>query len=133
MMRGSNRIIGIGSKRFQYNSLKRLGQAQNDLIFEGFLCIEEPMVPGVAKCISRCKASGIRVILLCREESENNQALAVSMGIAQNASECISIEKIKTMKEDLLRAQYLDLFHVRGSAQRSAAVYHEMAPGGLRI
>lgn len=104
MMRGSNRIIGIGSKRFQYNSLKRLGQAQNDLIFEGFLCIEEPMVPGVAKCISRCKASGIRVILLCREESENNQALAVSMGIAQNASECISIEKIKTMKEDLLRA-----------------------------
>lgn len=104
LMRGNNRILAVASKRHPYNSLVRIGQAQSDLIFEGFLCIEEPMIPGAAKYISQCKAAGMRIILFCKDVAENNKAMAISMGIAKDSSECTTLAEISKMKEDLIRA-----------------------------
>ena len=56
---------------------------QTDLIFEGFLSLERPLLPGAAKQVRRLQEAGIRVLAYSERESLANRYLAGSVGLIQ--------------------------------------------------
>ena len=102
--REAYRVIGVASKTTIHKTLKRLEACQTDMIFEGFMAVREPMLPGAAKNISKCQAAGIKVIMLCEDISENNRHLAESLGIAHDYTDVINTHELAEMKDGLFRA-----------------------------
>lgn len=98
------RVIGVASKTTIHKTLSRIEACQTDMIFEGFMAVREPMLPGAAKNISKCQAAGIKVIMLCEDISENNRHLAESLGIAHDYTDIINTHNISQMKDGLFRA-----------------------------
>ncbi len=104
LMRENYRVIAVATRNSPYNSLRRLPACQNDLTFEGFICIKEPILPDAAKNIARCQNAGIRVIMFSSDISENNRSLAKNLGIAKSDEETVSIAQLSAMKDELIRA-----------------------------
>ncbi len=98
------RVIGIASKNTDYNNLTRLNACQKDMIFEGFLCIREPLLVGAAINISKLQKAGIKVIMTTAEMTDNNRYIAAALGIIKNDSETLTSTRMSTMRDGLLRA-----------------------------
>ena len=119
LMRDNYRVIAIATKNSPYNSLKRLPACQNDLIFEGYICIKEPILPDAAQNIARCKNAGIRVIMFTSDISESNRSLAKTLGIAEKDEDMISIAQLSQMKDAVIRANlsHYNLYEGLNNAQ----------------
>ncbi len=100
----SYRVIAIASKDTVFNNLMRLASAQTDLTLEGMIAIKESVLPDAAKNVSRCRAAGIRVILLCDDDDESNLSFAASLGIATSAAEIATSAELQGSKDALFRA-----------------------------
>ncbi|MBE6638050.1 MAG: cation-transporting P-type ATPase [Ruminococcaceae bacterium] len=111
LMRENYRVVAVATRPSPYNNLRRLAACQNDLTFEGFICIEEPMLPEAAKNVKRCQNAGIRVIMYSSDISESNRSLAKTLGITSHDEEAISIIQLSQMKEDMIRAN-LSIYNV---------------------
>ena len=97
------RVIAIASKNTTYTNLTRIVSCQSDLTFEGFICIREPLLPGAAMNISRCKSAGIKVIMICDDTDGNNRYIANALGIVSREDEIITSQQMAVMKEGLFR------------------------------
>ena len=87
MMRQSHRVIAIASGASKYNSLTRLSELYKDLTLEGIIAFNEPVLPGAAYMISKCREAGIKVALFTRDVSEKNEHFARSVGIIRNSKD----------------------------------------------
>ncbi|MBE6672201.1 MAG: cation-transporting P-type ATPase [Ruminococcaceae bacterium] len=103
LMREHYKVVAVATKNSVYNNLRRLPACQNDLTFEGFICIQEPILPDAAMNIARCRNAGIRVIMFSSDISEGNRSLASSLGIIQHEDEAVSIAQLSQMRDDLIR------------------------------
>lgn len=105
------RVVAVATRVSQYNTLTRLGAAQNELNFEGFLAIREPILHGAAKNVAMCRAAGMKVVMLCDDVSPNNRYLAEAIGVIKDERECIDASALANMKIGLFRAN-LDLYRL---------------------
>lgn len=103
LMRENYRVVAVATRPSPYNNLRRLAACQNDLTFEGYICIEEPILPDAAKNIARCRNAGIRVIMFSHDISESNRCLGKALGIIRNDEDAVSIAQLSQMKDDLIR------------------------------
>jgi len=103
MIKEAYRVVAVASKDTIYNNMKRLSSCQSDLIFEGFLAIREPLLPGAAKNVSKFNSAGIKVIMVCPDVSEHNTCLAKTLGVVKDDSEVITGAQICKMSEDDFR------------------------------
>ncbi len=101
MMRSSYRVIAVASKNSSYSTLKRVGTCQSELIFEGLIAIKEPMLSGAALNVSKCRAAGIRVIMMCDDSSVNNLFIAQATGVISGDETVLHSSEMSGMKEDL--------------------------------
>jgi len=101
LSRQSYRLIAVASKVTNYNSLKRIGACQTDMVFEGIVALREQILPGVAKNISDCKAAGIKIIMLCDDIGEHNIKLAEAIGVVKNREEAVSGEDLNMLGDDM--------------------------------
>ncbi len=99
LMRQAYRVVAIASKNSRFNSLTKLKDSQNELIFEGFIALIEPILPGVSKTVSRCRTAGMKVMLFSDEVSEKNYQIARAIGMVASRSEVISGEKLRDIVE----------------------------------
>lgn len=104
MTKQAYHVIAVASKVFEYNNLQFIGAAQTELVFEGFLAVREPVLEGAALQVEKCRSTGIRVIMLCDDSSENNIAVAESVGIIKSRSEVVTSEQLIDMGNDMFRA-----------------------------
>lgn len=111
LARESYRVVAIASRDTIYNNLKRLSACQSDLTLEGFLAIQEPILPEAAKNLLRCRNHGLKVIMLTPDVSENNIILAENLGLSAKREQCITGYELSHMKEGLFRAN-LDVYSV---------------------
>ncbi len=111
MARESYRVLAIASRDTIYNNLKRLSACQTELTLEGLIAIREPVLPDAAKNILRCRNSGLKVIMLTPDVSENNVILAENLGLAPHRDQCVTGHELSRMKEGLFRAN-LDVYTV---------------------
>ncbi len=101
MMHNSYRVMAVASKNSSYSTLKRIGSCQSELIFEGLIAIKEPMLSGSALNVSRCRAAGIRIIMMCDDSSINNRFLAQATGVISGDETVLHSSEMSNMKEDL--------------------------------
>lgn len=101
--RAAYRVVGIATKTTADSDLTRIENLQSDLNFEGFLAIREPILPGVAKNMSRLRAADINVIMLCDDLSENNLQIAKTAGIADNSTDVIQSKQMDKISDGMLR------------------------------
>lgn len=111
LARQSYRVIAVASKDTVYNNLRRVSNCHNELTFEGFLAIREPILPDAAKNVLRCKNAGLKIIMLASDESENSAIVAESLGIMSGSEQIITGRELSGMKEGLIRAN-LDRYTV---------------------
>lgn len=103
LSRKSYKIVAIASKITHYNNLRRMISCQSEMIFEGFYAIRERMLPGAAKNISDCQASGIKVIMLSDDIGEHNRVLAEALGIVKKQEEIVNGKELSLLKDELFR------------------------------
>ncbi|MBE6631675.1 MAG: cation-transporting P-type ATPase [Ruminococcaceae bacterium] len=118
------RIIGVASKNFAFNTLDRIRSAQNELVFEGFLAIREPILFGAAKQISRCKAAGIKVMVLSDDINMSNFSFAKVMGILDEENQVLTGAQMYKLGENELKEKVKDmrLFQNLSTAQKRLLV-----------
>lgn len=101
--RNNRQPVAVATKSYRYNTLMRVGEAQEDLIFEGFLAIEKPFLPDSAKEVLRMRDAGMRVIVYCREEGAENRHLARALGIATKDRQVIRRSDLVNMNEGIFK------------------------------
>ncbi len=103
LTKSSYRVAAVATGQTGYNNLRRIGSIQSDLTFEGFIAIREPLQPGIAQTIARCKAAGIHVIMTTDKYAENDKYLAIAVGIIENERGILTGVTADSMHRDLLR------------------------------
>ncbi len=109
LTRESYRVFAVASRDTIYRSLRRLSACQSDLTLEGLIAIREPALPDAAKNLLRCRNSGLKVIMLTSDVSENNVILAENLGLATRPEQCVTGYELAGLKEGLFRAN-LDVY-----------------------
>jgi len=109
LAKNSYSVAAVATGVSGYNNLQRIGAIQSDLTFEGLIAIKEPLQPGIAETVERCKKAGIRVIMTTEKYAENDKYLAMSIGIVENEKGILTSAKYDAMKPDMLRTD-LPLF-----------------------
>ncbi len=100
LMRESYCVIAVATALSRYNRLKRIGDLQKEMTFEGFIGLKEPVLPGAARAIESMAGPGnagksgradksLHTVLLCRDRSEKNFQLAKSLGLLSEREEAI--------------------------------------------
>ncbi len=100
MMRGGRQVTAIASTLTAARGLASLGDLAGQLTFEGLLCFDQPLLPGCAKTVRKLQEAGLRVILLCPEESERGYYLAEALGILDDRSQSVTEAAIREMGND---------------------------------
>ncbi|MBQ7325263.1 MAG: cation-transporting P-type ATPase [Clostridia bacterium] len=104
-MRGGYQLTAIATALTESDRIADLGKLDRQLTFEGLLTLEQPMLPGCAKTVSKLKDAGIRVILFSPEEGERYTSLAESLGIIESSDKnsITAGELSQLSEEDLLK------------------------------
>ncbi len=97
LMRQAYRVIAVASKTSRFNSLTKLRDSQNELIFEGFIALMEPILPGVSQTISRCRSAGMKLMIFSDDISEKNYQIARAIGMISSREDVISGEKLRAI------------------------------------
>ncbi len=100
LMRQAYRVVAIASKTSRFNSLTKLRDSQNDLIFEGFIALIEPILPGVSQTLSRFNKANIKVMLFCDDVSEKDFQIARAIGMVQSRENVITGEEIRALGDE---------------------------------
>ena len=95
--------VAVATKNSVYNSLQRIADCQQDLIFEGFLLIEKPLLPDAAKQILKLREAGVQVLAYSRGDAEEYRYLANALGIAHTPDEIVSSGELTHMSEEIFR------------------------------
>ena len=134
LIKSSYKVAALASGVTGYNNLQRIGSIQSDLTFEGFIAIREPLQPGVAQTLARCKAAGVKVILTAERFTESDKYLAMSVGIIKDEREILTEGRMLSMSQDLLRAN-LPLYNMYCGipAGRLAELVSMLRADGARV
>lgn len=103
MAKRSYRVIAVASGTTEYEKVVKPSLLQKDLTFEGFLGIREPILPGVALHIQKCKEAGISVLMMTDDEDENHISFAKTLGIIDGDDEVMTGSAAGRMKEAIFR------------------------------
>lgn len=103
LTKSSYKVIALATGVTGYNNLARIGSIQSDLTFEGFLVLREPLQPGIAQTIARCRSAGIRVIMTTESYAESDKYLAMSIGIIDSEKGILTGAAAEAMRDDMLR------------------------------
>ncbi len=114
----NNRVtVAVATKNSAYNNLSRIVDCQSDLILEGFLFIEKPLLPGAAKQILKLRDEGIKVMVYSEEEGEEYRYLAYALGIAKEKSQSIRSRELATMDEEIFRINLKNYMFFEGFSE----------------
>ncbi len=94
MAKRSCRVIAVASGLTEYSKVVKPSLIQRELTFEGLLAIREPILPGVAMNIQKCKENGMAVVLLTDREDENHISFARALGLIDREDEAIGGSQI---------------------------------------
>lgn len=83
----------------------RVTACQTELVFEGFIFMERPLLPDVAKELRRLRDAGIKVFCYSDTESEENRALARALGIVREEKNIARMSLLKNAEEGIFRAK----------------------------
>lgn len=101
--RNNRRPVAVATKFSRFNNLLRIGEAQNDLIFEGFVAIEKPFLTGAPKEVLRLRDAGVRLMIYCPDEGQEHWYRARALGVVTKEEQVVRLSDLKEMSEDIFR------------------------------
>ncbi len=82
-------------------------ELETDLIFVGFMGLEDPPRPEVPEAIEKCRGAGIKVIMITGDASRTAVAIAKQIGLVKNNPLVIEGHEINAMTDGELREKLL--------------------------
>lgn len=102
--------INESNKTSMLRDIKKYGEYEQDAVFIGIVCIQDPPREEVGGAIAQCKVAGIRVIMITGDSKETATAIAQKLDI---------LEKGQDVATSVFTG---DQFENMNAAQRKAAV-----------
>ena len=127
MMRQSQRVIAVASGPSKYKTLIKISELYHDLVFEGLICFDEPVLPGAAYSVKRCREAGIRPVLFSEKEDERSLMLASTLGIVneKNGDVIMTASEARKMDTDIFVTEltHCNLFCGFNAAERRKIIH----------
>ncbi len=134
IMRQSHHVAALASTLTADCRIASLGDLTGQLTFEGLIAFDQPLLPGSAMTVNRCKEAGIKLILFCPEESEKNYYLAQTLGILEDRSQAVSSSEIDNMGEALFLTNFPNYRLYQGlSLSRRKKILHLLKERGETV
>jgi magnesium-transporting ATPase (P-type) len=76
------RVLAFASRRLEGSVDRPVAEAEQELTFLGLVGLEDPIRPEVPTAIERCKAAGIRVIMITGDHPNTAASVARTVGIS---------------------------------------------------
>ena len=108
LMRMSCTVLAVATTTSRYNRIKRIDELHSGMVFEGFVCLEEPVLKDSAKMLKACSDAGIRVILTFKDKSEQNYQFAKAQGFLGTRDEIADLEELYENMGDVLEFSVLE-------------------------
>ncbi len=112
LVRQAYSIVAVASHAYQYNSLKFIGAAQNDMVFEGFVAFRVPYLRGIGQLVADAGEAGINIILTSERPAASEIHFARQIGIIDKKDRAVDAAELRQMKEGIRRtnASYYRLY-----------------------
>lgn len=108
LMRLSCVVLAVATTPSRYNRIKRIDELHNTLVFEGFICLEEPVLKDSAKMLKACSDAGIKVILAFKDKSEKNYQFAKAQGFLSSKYEIADLYELYDNMGDVMNYNVLE-------------------------
>lgn len=96
----AKRVLAFAHKELiESDEEKKIENFENDMIFSGFVGIEDPLREDVADAIIKCKDAGIDVKMLTGDNITTATAIANQLGIIKSDSLVLEISDIEKMSD----------------------------------
>ena len=78
------RVLGFAARRAEAgaDAVPR-DEAESALVFLGLVALEDPPRAGVADAVARCRAAGLRIIVITGDHGATAEAVARQVGIVR--------------------------------------------------
>ncbi|MBQ9468600.1 MAG: cation-transporting P-type ATPase [Clostridia bacterium] len=96
--------VAVATKRSDYSTLLRIGDAQTGLTFEGFVVFHKPLVDNAAFQIARLREAGVGVIAYTPDENEEYDHLSRALGIVHEEKDVVRASETLSESEEIFRA-----------------------------
>ncbi|NLA26014.1 MAG: HAD-IC family P-type ATPase, partial [Firmicutes bacterium] len=112
MARGALRVLGFAFRPLPGDPDLPAGEAEQELIFAGFLGMIDPPRPEAREAIKTCRGAGIDVKMITGDHAETALAIAMELGLASKKEEIITGREIEQLSDEELatRVHVLKVF-----------------------
>ncbi|MBQ3065447.1 MAG: cation-transporting P-type ATPase [Clostridia bacterium] len=112
LIRQTYAVVAVASKSYPYKTLKYIGAAQREMVFEGFVAFRIPYLRGIGQFIQDAKEAGIKVIMTSDRPVSAEIHFAKQVGIIDKNDQCTDSLSLRQMKESIRRtnASYYRLY-----------------------
>jgi calcium-translocating P-type ATPase len=102
------RVLGFAERRLDGVPAEERDRAELGLTFLGLAALEDPPRPDVASAVARCRAAGIRTIVVTGDHGLTAEAVARQVGIVGERPRVITGVEVDAMPEEELDAMVRD-------------------------
>ncbi len=95
------RVLAVAMKRLDKAPEVYESEAlENDLVFVGLVGMIDPVRPEVKPAIDECRSAGIRPIMITGDHKDTAVAIAMQLGIIENAAEAITGAELDNISDN---------------------------------
>lgn len=94
-------MMGLRVLTFAYKDFRENENIEDELIFAGFIGLEDPPHPEVPEAIKKCKKAGIRIIMITGDAENTAKAIAKQVGI--NTDKTLNSSDVQHMSDNELK------------------------------
>lgn len=105
MARRALRVLGSAYRDLNHASPEKLtaSHVENDLVFVGLAGMYDPPRPEAKEAVAKCRAAGIRVVMITGDHPHTALAIARELGIARENDAALSGVDLDKINDDELR------------------------------
>ncbi len=114
------RVLGFAERRLEGTPAAEREGAEAGLTFVGLIALEDPLRPEVADSVARCRAAGVRIVVVTGDHGLTATAVAREAGIVGAEPTVLSGAELDAMAEpelDRLLSETAELIVARGNPE----------------
>ena len=92
-------------------------QALRDLVFEGFICLADPVAPGVTTTIARLRTAGLRTVMITGDQRATAEAIGREIGLLDQEAQVMDGRQLDALPS-----------HERAHAIGAVTVFSRVSP-----
>ncbi len=99
------RVLAFAHKMFEDASQANHESAECDMVFDGFVCISDPLRPDVFDAVQECRRAGVELKMLTGDNLVTATAIARELGMLDSGKRAVEAREIQAMSDEELSRQ----------------------------